>query len=722
MSSHTSSPKVGAYVLTEPEKKLVRAVCEVLEKDGSKLKARELVSRLRLANIEVEKRELNSILYRAQDSFPELMVSEGTGFWHYEQASKALQVEPVPTPFSPSKEQRFVIEAEANSWLLVEAGPGTGKTAVACARVAKLLGEGIAPSSILLVSFTRTAVAELRSRIRRMAQSVQGASGVRITTLDSEAWHLGFGFRGAAQGHVSGFDENIDGAIRLLKERAPEVMEWFESIRHIIIDEAQDLVGNRAELVFQLLDSLGASAGVTVFVDPAQAIYGFSTDVDDAEEGAKSVAPFHEQLLAEFPESFVEAKLTKLYRTSSIALQQVFEGGRRCVFGEADAGAKLDELEAMARSNSKATLGVDKRIDLGPHELVVFRRRSEVLMASSFLSANEVPHRLRLSQTALGVQPWVALVLSKHETTSPLTPEVFGTRWAALGSHPLIGGLDHEEVWSLLMRTAGLPTGSVDLMTLRKVLSRARPPAEFCQTEVGIAGPILGTIHASKGREADKVTLMLPRTRREGTDLEEEVRVTYVGATRARKELLVGEGYVARGLHGLGGAGGRLYSIDKRDQSAQVEIGRPNDVNVRSVIDKVATLSAERADAVQQYLAAYAGQSVPLTALHREGVGFSYFVGTDETKGGYLCQLDDHVNADLFSIGNEIDPSHGLKPPPMIPHLYLVGCRTVVLPPDDPQLSRLVEPWASRGIFLAPVIKGLVKVKMFHKRRGRSYS
>lgn len=713
-----------AQKLTAEEQKVARAVCDVLQNEGGELKARDLVNRLRSCGIEVERSALNSIMYRARESFPLLVVAEGTGFWRYEQAAKASS-EPAPSAsrrFAPSDEQKFVIEAETRAWLLVEAGPGTGKTAVACARVAKMLSEGIPPSSILLVSFTRTAVAELRNRIRQMAQSVQGAAGVRITTLDSEAWHLGFGFRGAEHGRVSGFEENIQAATRLLKERAPDVMDWFQSIRHIIIDEAQDLVGARAELVFELIGALSRDAGVTVFVDPAQAIYGFSSDIDDDDEDeAREVVPFHEQLLAEFPDSFVAARLTRLYRTSSAELRQVFEGGRRCVFGEAKAEEKLEQLETMARSNSKAAHVVDKRIDLGPHELVVFRRRSEVLIASSFLSSKGVSHRLRLSQVALGVQPWVSLVFSANDAQQ-MSLEVFQKRWAALGAHPLVGGLDQEEIWSLLQRTAGLPTGAIDVVALRKVLSRARPPAEFCQNEVGLEGPILGTIHASKGREADRVTLMLPRSRREDSDLEEEVRVTYVGATRARKELLVGEGYVARGLHGLGGAGGRLYSIDKRDQAAQVEIGRPGDVNVRSVIDKVATLSSDRAAALQEYLARFDGHPVALTARQREGVGYQYFVGTDEAKGGYLCQLEDgHVNADLFSICNEIDPSRRLKPPPMIPHLYLVGCRTVVLPPDDPQLSRLVEPWASRGFFLAPVIKGLVKVKMFHKRGRTSF-
>jgi len=71
--------------------------------------------------------------------------------------------------------------------VLVSAGPGMGKTAVACARVAQLIADGVEPANIWLVSFTRTAVREIRNRIAALVQWEDRASAVRITTLDSHA-------------------------------------------------------------------------------------------------------------------------------------------------------------------------------------------------------------------------------------------------------------------------------------------------------------------------------------------------------------------------------------------------------------------------------------------------------------------------------------------------------------------------------------------------------
>lgn len=62
-----------------------------------------------------------------------------------------------------------VIEESVSSRILVSAGPGMGKTAVACARVAHMIEQGVPASGIWLISFTRTAVREIRDRIQLLS-------------------------------------------------------------------------------------------------------------------------------------------------------------------------------------------------------------------------------------------------------------------------------------------------------------------------------------------------------------------------------------------------------------------------------------------------------------------------------------------------------------------------------------------------------------------------
>jgi superfamily I DNA/RNA helicase len=68
------------------------------------------------------------------------------------------------------------IAAYQGSPLRVMAGPGTGKTFALMRRVARLLESGVLPSSILAVTFTRTAANDLVYQLNSLG--TPGASRV----------------------------------------------------------------------------------------------------------------------------------------------------------------------------------------------------------------------------------------------------------------------------------------------------------------------------------------------------------------------------------------------------------------------------------------------------------------------------------------------------------------------------------------------------------------
>jgi DNA helicase II / ATP-dependent DNA helicase PcrA len=74
-----------------------------------------------------------------------------------------------------NEEQRAAATYEGGP-LLVLAGAGTGKTTTLCARVAWLIGCGVAPTRVLLLTFTRRAAREMLDRTRTLvASSEQGS-------------------------------------------------------------------------------------------------------------------------------------------------------------------------------------------------------------------------------------------------------------------------------------------------------------------------------------------------------------------------------------------------------------------------------------------------------------------------------------------------------------------------------------------------------------------
>lgn len=722
---------------------IVEAACALL-RDVGNARARELVVQLRAKGIEIDKTRLNSILYRHLKTTALLTVTEGV--WHCdaptprESATRPVAavrlassvphpIEPVAEAASaalasswPSPEQREIIDADVSAWQLVEAGPGTGKTAVAVARVAGMVNRGVPPAGILLVSFTRTAVAELRQRIAALVADVSAVAAVRITTLDAEAWNLGVNLTlgTVATKLAEGFDGNIATAIKLFQESNRDLLAWMAHTRHVIIDEAQDLVGARIELVLQILDHLPEACGATVFVDPGQAIYGFA-DADADSVATFPPVPFHERLTKEIPGLFTNRCLTKLYRSSSPSLRRVFEDGRRIVLQSGDGVARQAQLRALARGACEAVPPVADRLTFEFDELLLFRRRVEVLRASSYLSEKGVAHRLRMGDGDLGTLPWLG-VLFNTEVAHSVNREEFNRLWDRAAKSPHLRGLEPESAWNILWRLASSTSGkAIDLHALRRHLARSRPSAEISQAEVGIRGPVLGTIHGSKGREAATVSLMIsladsetPTEQQLDAALDEEVRVTYVGTTRARSVLRIGGGDPCRGLRPLERSG-RIFRIERNKPGRiQLEIGRKGDVDDVGSVAK-SQWNAHDAQRTQQFLASYAGEVVPLTVTATdEAHEYTYSLHTSD--GSPLGTLSQNVNRDLFSIAR-LMAGPRRKPPRSLPFASLIGLRTVAIGADDPRVAKLHEPWASSGIFLVPVIRALTTVTLPKKGR-----
>ena len=74
------------------------------------------------------------------------------------------------TEWNPNRGQKKVIEYGKGS-LLVEAGPGSGKTAVIVKRIVRLIDEGVDPESFLVITFTTKAADNLKNRLRKELSS-----------------------------------------------------------------------------------------------------------------------------------------------------------------------------------------------------------------------------------------------------------------------------------------------------------------------------------------------------------------------------------------------------------------------------------------------------------------------------------------------------------------------------------------------------------------------
>jgi hypothetical protein len=609
-------------------------------------------------------------------------------------------------------DQLRVIEEDAYSRLIVEAGPGTGKTAVACARLAYLINEeDIEPSNTWMISFTRTAVAEIRARLHSYVGDASFA--IRIATIDSHAWSIHSGHDPNAS-LTGSYEENITRVIELLKNDE-DVADELLQIEHVVIDEAQDLVGQRADLIEELVERLPSDCGITVFADEAQAIYGFSDNSIGSrkEAGCKSDLSLLGRLQAGKKLGFTTLALREIYRTSSPGLKKIFSELRQDILDKQKHGSGLHAETAQRIRELADESGLKwtdmKVANFTSDYLLLFRTRAEVLMASQFC---DLPHRLRVSGYGATLPAWLAICFS--DFVEPFLAERrFLDLWAARVENKVSPPYGPAEAWQHLMRVAGRQDGSIDMQRLRRSLGQTRPPVELTLPEYGLHGPIVGTIHASKGREASNVVLILPSVSEfENVEDEiEEARVLFVGATRARASLIVGERSPFRASTL---ASGRAHRSTWKGQSTMVEIGRSGDITARSLVGH-SEFSEADALAGQAFLTKVVDVVTTYKLVADPDLDWRYRIHTGN-EGPCVGALSRNLTYDLWEILENRNQKRSHKPPTYVNHVRGQGCATIVLSPDDNELETLNEPWASSGFVLAPRVAAFPPFTFFGRR------
>jgi DNA helicase II / ATP-dependent DNA helicase PcrA len=557
-----------------PELHILRRVArEDLAREGGELLARA-VEKMRRAEVNIVP-GYDGVYGKISLLTPEerhLVQGQG-GFWSAADASPKPEKPPLPskpgprkslaavseTPVTPAPAaddpllaglnpaQRLAVTHEGPP-LIVQAGPGTGKTRALVHRVAYLLQRRKAPpESILALTFTRRATEEMAVRVQRLVPDFPGLDRLTVSTFHALGFKLlaeqGFtrevadeerrrillkeisrkhrlplarldrqislakqalhGPKDVPQGEnfppspafadyealleregLWDYEDLLARPVRLLQEDRGLREAVRTRFRHLLVDEYQDL--NEAQyLFFRAL--AGPDADLMVIGDPHQAIYGF--------RGAR-------------PEYFSR-------------------------FQEDWPGA--------------LTLHFEETYRLPPPLLTASQRLLPPAEAGPALSRREGDRSVALLEAASPQQE--ALAIARQIET-------------------LVGGLDHRslEDYRLRYQDPGVAVGFKDVAVLFRVhaqgpelleaLTAAGIPCELATPGVGpeFTGLDLAaqrvkllTLHAAKGLEFPYVfiagcesgLLPLEPEGREPGDPEEERRLFYVGLTRAQNQVFL---------------------------------------------------------------------------------------------------------------------------------------------------------------------------------------
>ncbi|MFD4828255.1 UvrD-helicase domain-containing protein [Streptomyces uncialis] len=459
-------------------------------------------------------------------------------------------IDTVPIEHRLTAAQQVVVDQPWDARVLVTAGAGAGKTHTLVRRLDVLVErEDLEAGEILVLSFSRAAVRELTERIERHAFAAQR---IRVQTFDSwAAALLKRAYPDTDWGSYS-FDERVEAATAAIDRGAVEGGEYVPA--HVVIDEVQDLVGVRREMVEALLDRFQENSGFTVVGDSAQAVYGFQ--VSDPDQRAEETDRFLEWVRATFGEDLVELHLGDNFRARSEATRAALPYGsrlRRLPRAREEAAEEAERIHGDLRAllltapNFGSLEEEFVRAALRDHPdttSVLCRDNGQALTLSGMLADADVPHALQRSARERPAPAWIAELLASTEAPT-LGRERFEELLVELRS-PVDG--TPEALWRSVRRVArGGGRGTLDVGALHRVLAEGRLTDELTAAQSS-ASLVVSTVHRAKGLEFDRVLVVEPRTLREPPrvrkkkydyDPAAEARLLYVAMTRARDDLYV---------------------------------------------------------------------------------------------------------------------------------------------------------------------------------------
>lgn len=435
-------------------------------------------------------------------------------------------------------EQTDIIKSPADYRLLVNAGPGTGKTWTLIERIIYLIQTGVEPEEIQVLCFSRAAVEVIRKRMDAAIAEERvdiNAKKVDIRTFDSFASQLLYWIKESDYKEISNsfrieklsYEERIIKFIEVLKAQP----QLIEQCAHLIVDEVQDLVLARAEMVVELIKCLPASCGVSLFGDACQAIYDYQVD------GGMSSIEFYASIqrmgtfqcytfsqnyrqntkLQEYCNDYREAILLNDITLCNEHVTKLYEDLPDYTV------PKIERFEEDSLDNlvSKGNVGI------------LTRSNAQTLIISNGFRKKNIPHTIQRRLADNSLNGWIAMLFNQAPFKYYNEGDFEASIMMYCGTY--FESLDVSNIWESISDIYSATSGKLSTKSLLLSINN-KGKCKGLYTETPEADITISTIHRSKGREYDSVILLEGLLSRETTDIEEQ-RVNYVALSRAKERM-----------------------------------------------------------------------------------------------------------------------------------------------------------------------------------------
>ena len=446
--------------------------------------------------------------------------------------------------------QTVIIESEPTERMIVNAGPGTGKTWSLIEKIIYMVGvQGVSADEVLILCFSRAAVEVIKNRLVIAAEQGRIDDDWRkidIRTFDSFATYmlawvqqerpallpLSFSLES------NGYDERIKQATNVFRKER----DILAQNKQIIVDEVQDLVGCRAEMVIALLSGLPETCGFTLLGDSCQALYDYRAINDPSIMASES---FYHEIFRIFPSASYYA-LTENHRQGDELGTKTLPYRNAILNGTDVERLKIatDLFKEIPVSKTQLkNFTVDESMSYVKHGTlgILTRSNAQALQISAWLLDNKIDHDLIRELGPSDFGDWISKVfynyeqetvdessfVAHHRSVFPKSNDnVALARWNAL-----INSQKHNfsrrrfEVKDLLFG----------------IIRNSREPELYRSNGEKTPEITVSNIHRAKGREFDSVLLIddviQSIVKKQENDNILEHKVCYVALTRPKKRI-----------------------------------------------------------------------------------------------------------------------------------------------------------------------------------------
>lgn len=420
-----------------------------------------------------------------------------------------------------SKRQSEIIRDDSSKYIVVAAGPGSGKTKVLVHKLASLfLLEDVKHEQLLMLTFSRAAAIEFKQRLRELIGNA--ANFIEIKTFHSYCFDL--------LGRIGNIHDSktiVMDAVNLLRSGEADIGRITKTV--LVIDEAQDMDYNEYCLVEALM-AQNENMRVIAVGDDDQNIFqfrkadskymkSFITEHDakqysliDNYRSSRSVVYFANQ--------FVKS-ISKRMKSEDIRAVTDDEGEVRLI-KHISKNIETSLIDDMLYVNADGTT------------CILTHTNIESLIILGILKQRNIPARLIQSIDGFDIYDIAEVrYFLKKLNAENISPIISNEQWdnaVELLKKQYSGSECLSVILNILKTFEDISTRKYRT-DLEMFLHEAKFE-DFYANETGVI--TISTMHKSKGREFDNVYMLVNNS---VVETDEDKRELYVAMTRAKKRL-----------------------------------------------------------------------------------------------------------------------------------------------------------------------------------------